>query len=159
MSSRGITGPQNQSSPNLGKKCPSARPLTTQNFVAIRQEVFELSAIQNLCLLKKWTHHAIFHQDRSDQLGEKRYKIFLHPSIIWFPSRTPWTKGHQSGSWCTSTPPLATWKILTLLRDICCQHDSHKKNKKNTYSKSHVSALHVATKIILAHCKFFLTFS
>jgi len=35
----GTTGPQNQSLPNAGKKCLLARPITTQNFVAIQQEV------------------------------------------------------------------------------------------------------------------------
>jgi len=34
---------QNQSSPNLGQKCLFARPLTVQNFAAIRQQVSEIS--------------------------------------------------------------------------------------------------------------------
>ena len=54
MSPHGIAGPQNQSSPNSGKKCPLARALTMQTFVAIRQEVFEISAIKKLCSPKKW---------------------------------------------------------------------------------------------------------
>jgi len=50
-----------QSSPNLRNKFPLARPLTVQNFVTIRQEVSEISAIENLCSLKMW---AKVHQNR-----------------------------------------------------------------------------------------------
>jgi len=50
-----------QRSPNSGKKCPLTRPLTTQNFVAIRQEVSEIYAVENLCSPKKW---AKVHQNR-----------------------------------------------------------------------------------------------
>ena len=61
MSPHGIAGPHNQGTPNLGKKCPLSGPLTMQNIVAIRQEVSEISAIENLCFPKKWTKvHQIF---------------------------------------------------------------------------------------------------
>jgi len=42
-------------SPNSEKKCSLTRPLTTPNFVAVRQEVFEISAIEYLCSPKEWT--------------------------------------------------------------------------------------------------------
>jgi len=45
----GRPGPHNKSSPNSGNKFPLARPLTVQNFVTIRQELSEISAIENLC--------------------------------------------------------------------------------------------------------------
>jgi len=54
MSPHGNAGPQNQSSPNSGNKFPLASPLTVQNFVTIRQEVSEISAIENLCSTKMW---------------------------------------------------------------------------------------------------------
>jgi len=91
ISPHGITRPQNQSSPNSGKKCLLARSLTVQNFVAIGQEMSEISAIKNFCSPKKWAkiqrnrlrpatpkapHHAKFHRDRWNHLGEKLYKIF-----------------------------------------------------------------------------------
>jgi len=45
ISPHGNARPRNQSSPKSGKKCPLARPLTVQNFVAIWQEVSKISAI------------------------------------------------------------------------------------------------------------------
>jgi len=64
MSLHGIAGPQNQSWPISGKKCTLARPLITQNLVAIRQEVCKISATKNLCSPKKWAkiHQALWVQ-------------------------------------------------------------------------------------------------
>ena len=53
MSPHGIAGPQNKSSPNSGKKCPLARTITMQNYVAIQHEMSEIAAIKNLCFPKK----------------------------------------------------------------------------------------------------------
>jgi len=41
-----------QSSLNSGKMCPLARPLTLPNFVALRQKLCEISAVENLCSRK-----------------------------------------------------------------------------------------------------------
>jgi len=68
MSLHGIAGPQNQSSPNLGKKCPLARPITMQIIVAIQQEEPKISVIENLCSPKKWAKN---HQNRLDLLPAK----------------------------------------------------------------------------------------
>ena len=46
-----IAGPH-QSLRNLGKKCPLARSLTMHNFVAIRQEVSDISTVENFCSRK-----------------------------------------------------------------------------------------------------------
>jgi len=155
MSPHGIAGPQNQSSPNSGKKCPLAKPLTMQNFVAIGWEMPEIYVIENLCSPKKWakihqnqlrppphkaSHHAKFHWETT---LEKSVTNFLHPSIFWLESGTPWAKGNWAGCWGTSPPPLATCKILSR-SDVfsssrycrfCCRRDPQK-----TYSKRHVSA-------------------
>ena len=115
MSPHGIAEPHNQNASNSGKKCPLARPLIMQNFVAIRQEVSKISAIENLCFQKKWArihqskslktyyplkppHHAKFHWDRWKPTWRNN---FLHLSIFWLPGLSGGV--HQL--------PLATCKI------------------------------------------------
>jgi len=155
MSPHGIAGPQNQISPNSGKKCPLASPLTVQNFVAIRRELSEISAIKNLCFPKnrpKFTKIAIDLLPHESplipyfiEIGEtpwrKRYH-FLHPKVTGLGGGV-----HQ--------PPIAKCKISSRSDDpspdICCQTSSilfvaHKKSHK-TYSKRYVATLHAATTI------------
>jgi len=55
MSPHGIAGSQNQSSPNSMVEMSIGQTLTVPNFVSVRQEVSEISAIENLCSPKKWT--------------------------------------------------------------------------------------------------------
>jgi len=43
MSSHGIGGPRDQSSPNLGNKCQLPRPLTLPYFIALGQTMYEKS--------------------------------------------------------------------------------------------------------------------
>jgi len=47
MSPRGIAGPSDKSSPDSVNKCRLARAATLPNFVALRQEVCEISAVEN----------------------------------------------------------------------------------------------------------------
>ena len=47
-----IAGPMDRSSTNSGNKCRLARPLTLPNFVALQQEICEISAVKNLCSRK-----------------------------------------------------------------------------------------------------------
>ena len=161
MSPHGIARPQNQSSPNSGKKCPLARPLNMRNLVAIGWGMFEISAIKictprksgpkftpkslkTCCPVKHLPHHAKFHRDRWNHLGEKRYKN-LHPSIFWLPRGIPgpkvtvWLMGYTN-------LPLATCSNDPL-RYICCQTSSILLPAWpiKTYSKRYVSALHPAT--------------
>jgi len=79
----------------------------------------EISTIKNLCSLKKW---AKVHQNHLRPATPKtrimpnfieigQNSLEKNVTKIFVPQGTPWTKGHWSGSWCTSTPPLATWKI------------------------------------------------
>jgi len=44
--------PPDQSSPDLGNKCRSARPLTLPNFNSLQQKVCKISAVKNLCSRK-----------------------------------------------------------------------------------------------------------
>ena len=144
MSPGGIAGPQNQSSQNSGKKCPLARPLTMQNFVAIK----------HLCPPKKWAkihqhrlrpatrHHAKFHRDRWNHLGEKSYNFFT-PFNIFASQGDLWAKGHRSGWRGTSTPssylqnfvpfrqPLSEISAAKLRR-FCCRRDPQKRATKNS---------------------------
>jgi len=50
MSPYGNAGTHNQSLPNSGNKFPLVRPITVQNFVTIRQEVSEISAVKKFVL-------------------------------------------------------------------------------------------------------------
>ena len=63
MSPHGIAGPPDKSSSNSKnwKKCWLARPLMVPNFVALRQEVCEISNVKNFCSPEKWTK---VHQNR-----------------------------------------------------------------------------------------------
>jgi len=80
---------------------------------------------QQFVLLKKWAkiyqNHlrpATSYSNPSFQTSSRSVKPpwrkevqnFLHPSIFWLPRGTPEAKGHRSGWWGTSTPPLATCK-------------------------------------------------
>jgi len=141
MPPHGITGPQNQCSPNAGKKCALAGHLTMQNFVAIRQEMSEISVIGNLCCQKKCTK---VHQNLPTfkapimpnfiEIGattlEKSVTFFLHPSISWLFRETPGSKvtSLDGGVHRTSTPPASYQQNFlvqrTPLRDICCQTSS-----------------------------------
>jgi len=84
----------------------------------------EISAIENLCSQKMWAkvhqnrlrpatpsdlHHAKFHRDRSNQLGETRYNFFT-PFNILVPQGDPLDQGSH-------IPPLATWKISSSFDD------------------------------------------
>jgi len=55
MSPHRITVSQGQSSPNSGTKCRLTRPLTLPNFVRLRREVCEISAVENLLSPETWT--------------------------------------------------------------------------------------------------------
>jgi len=78
-----------------GGGCYSTKPPTMHIFVAISKKMPEISAIENLCFQKKWakvhqkflgdappktSHHAKFHRDRSNQLGDRGWseKQFPH---------------------------------------------------------------------------------
>jgi len=70
---------------NFSENATRKKTLTMQKFVVIVEKMPEISTIKNLYFPKKWTkvhqlfkspHHAKFHRDRSNQLGEKRYKIW-----------------------------------------------------------------------------------
>ena len=162
MSPHGIAGPQNQSSPNSGKKCPSARPLIVQNFVAIRQEVSEISAIENLCSPQKRgqnspkslkicyplkPHYAKFHRDQWNHFGEKRYNFFYTLQYFGSPGGPagPYVTGlgggvHQPNSsylqiFVPFGRPLSDISAAKLRR-FCCRCDPQK-----TYDKRHVSTL------------------
>jgi len=168
MSPHGIARSQNQSSSNSGKKCPLARPPTVQNFVAIRQEVSEISAIENLCSPKKWAkihqnrlrpatlksppHHAKFHRDWWNHLGEKRYNFFT-PFNILAPQRDTLIQrspvcmvGYNNPPSCSYLQNFIPFRRLlseisaAKLRRFCCWRDPTK-----TYSKRYVSVLHAAT--------------
>jgi len=167
MSPHGIAGPQNQTLPNLGKKCPLARPLTMQNFVHgdptrsvrdIRDQKFVLpeKVDQNSPKSLKTCHPlnpSIMPNfiEIGETTSEKSVTIFVHPSIFWL-SRT---KGHLSGWWVTSTPtPLATCKISSRSDDPSPIYllpnfvdfvagVTHKTTKNR---KRYVTALHAATR-------------
>ena len=94
------------------------------DFVAIQQEVSNISTIKNLWFPKKWAkihqnclrpdtpyncHHAKFHRDRWTTL-EKSYKNFFTPFNILAPQRN--LLGQRSPVWVVVyLPPLATCKI------------------------------------------------
>jgi len=110
--------PLNQSSPNSGKRCPLARPITMQNFVAIRQEQSEINAIENLCSRKsgtKFTKKTCYLLKPSIvpnfiEIGETtlEHYNFLHPSIFWLPRADP--LGQRLPVWVVGyiKPTLAT---------------------------------------------------
>ena len=156
-----------QSSPNSGNKCLSARPLTLPNFVTTRQEMCEISAAENLCFHKiepkfikmadnlqqtSAPRRAKFHCSRPNDVREKRYKIFS-PSVFWHPRGTPLAKVHQSWPWCTARPLYQFAKfylvLTTRLRDttcMCCQISSISLMMwPIENSKRHVCAYHAAT--------------
>jgi len=132
MSLNGIARPQNQSSPNSGKKCPLARPLTMQNCVAIRQEVSDVSAIKNLFSPKKVGRNSPKSlktcyplkpsiMPNLIQIGETTLeksvtKVFLPPTIFWLPRGTP---GPKVTIWVVgyTNPPIAACKISSRSND------------------------------------------
>jgi len=73
----------------LLSNCQLARHVRLPNFVALRKEVYEISAVENLCsrkngpkltkipsdLLRTKAHNpAKFHRARSNRIREQRYK-------------------------------------------------------------------------------------
>ena len=112
-------------------KCPLARPLTMQNFVVIRQELSEISAIKNLCS-QKMDHNSPkslllppkipvmlnFIDIGETTLAKSVTKMFLHPSIFCSPGGPPGPKvtGLDGG---VHQFPLAIYKILSRSDDPC----------------------------------------
>jgi len=158
MSPHGIIGPQNQSSPNSGKKCTLARPLSMHNFVAIRQEVSEIYAIKNSCSRKsgpKFTKTLktcyplkipimpnFIKIGETMHLGEKRYKFFYILQYFGSPGEPP---GPRSLVWVwwwgTPTPYSYLQNFVPFRRPLseisaakhwrfCCLRDPQKKQKK-----------------------------
>jgi len=106
MSLHGIAGPKSRNSEN---KCPLARPIMVPNFVTLRKEMCEISAvkIENFCSQKSGPnftkiahdllrtnacHRAKFYGARPNGLQEKRYKFFT-PFTILAP------QGQSSPAW------------------------------------------------------------
>jgi len=113
-----LPGKVSQSLPNLGNKCPLASPQTLSNFVALGQELCEISAGQNLCFPKsgskftKMTYYAqmpliVPNFIALDQtMYEKSFtKIFYTFSILDLRG-TLCATVHQSGPCCTARPPV-----------------------------------------------------
>jgi len=124
ISPHGIAAAVDPSSPNSGTKCQLARPLTMPNFVALRQEVCEISAVENFCFPKKWTKFRqnplkpVTHRCPSScQISSRSVKwctrkalqFFTHFSVL-APQGTAWARVHQSWPLCTAKPPLSTDK-------------------------------------------------
>jgi len=131
MSPHRIAGPLDRSSINSGNKTVDwpevSDPLTLPNLVAIQQEVYEISAVENLCSQKSGPkfikigedllrtnalHRVTFHRARPSDVQEKRYKIFT-PSVFWRPrgslgQSSPVLALMYSG---TARPPLSTCQI------------------------------------------------
>ena len=128
----------------------------------------ETSAIKNLCSPKNWakvhenrlrpstpktTHHAKFHRDRSNQLGEERYNFFYTFQYLGFPGGPPGRSWLDQGSpvWVVVhiTPPLANWKISSSSDDpspiYLCQSQSillpawRTDKQKNTHTLNDMS--------------------
>ena len=81
MSPHGNAGPHNQSSPNSGHKFPLARSITVHNFVTIRPEMSDISAIENLSSPKKWTNQF---QDRPLRKSEQASASFPFRQFVLF---------------------------------------------------------------------------
>ena len=111
----------------FGEEMSIGQTLTMQIVVAIRQEVSEMSAIENLCSPKKW---AKIHQHRfetcypitppSCQISPRSLQ-FLHPSIFWLTRRTSGPKVTGLGSGVHQLPAKFCPVPTTPLQDICCQ--------------------------------------
>jgi len=127
------------SSPNFGNKCSLARPLTTTNFVALRQEVCKISAVENLCYSKKWTkvhqtrrwpatHKCLLSCEVSSCLlrcTRKALQIFAKLQKFWkicapWKSRPKLTKFWEQMSIC-KTPNQANFRcaLTRTVQDIC----------------------------------------
>jgi len=119
MSLHCIARPQNQNSPNLRKKCPFARPLTMQNFVANRQEVSHISVSEKFVLTEKVGQNSPKSlktcyplNPSSCQMSSKlvkppwrkAFQKFFTPLNISAPQVDPWAKGHWSGWWGIPSP-------------------------------------------------------
>jgi len=68
--------------------------------------------------LKHVPHHAKFHRNRWNHLGEKCCKIFFTPFNILAPQGDPLVTGLSVG-YINYPPPLATYKISSRFDDFC----------------------------------------
>jgi len=140
ISPHGIVGFLDQSSPISGNRCRLARPLTPPNFVALRQEAWEISAVENFCRSKKWTKvhqnplRPATHQSPSlrqisslstKRCARKTLQIFIHPSVFWLPRETPERKFTSLSPDIDQGPLYQSAKfhpvLTTRLGDSCCQ--------------------------------------
>jgi len=109
----------------------STKHLTNPNLITIGFKKREISTIKNLCSRKsgpKFTkiaedllppkshHHAKFHRDQSNQLGEK-LKILYILQYFGSPGGSPGPRVTSLGRGAHKAPPLATWKILSSFDD------------------------------------------
>ena len=112
MSSYGIAGPPNQSSPKFLKTWHTPIPLTLPNFVALRQKCAryplskicapgkrgpKFTKIGDELLRTNAPRHAIFHRARQTMHQKKSYKFCPHPSVFWRSRGDP--LGQRSPIW------------------------------------------------------------
>ena len=157
--------PTEQKSRNSGSKCRLSRFRMVPNFVTLRQEVCEISAVENLCCRKTGPRFTKIPQDLlhapmpvitrnfialRQTMYEKNVSIF---SVFWRPWVNPWAEVHQSQHRCIARPDLPMCQISFPSSNLStiyllpnCVDFVESVTDRQKRSKQYVFAYHAATK-------------
>ena len=136
---RGTPGPKFT---NSGNKCPLAKPITIPNFLAQQQEVYEISAVENLCFRKSGPMFTQIRNDllrtkcplsweissrRPNDVQEKQYRTFYTVQYFGATKGPPGPKIHQCWSWLVCQISSISLMAKTV-NDICIPCGNKKQN-------------------------------